>query len=156
MNCKTCQPLLSRSLDGLLVEAEQSDLENHLEACPACRKEWETQKKIQHLLHSLRDPMTARSVLPAVRLRLGDEEARRLWYDDLERLARRFVPVAAVLFLALSAFALFSTWNRLSRAPEIEWLVAQNGLEAVEPYSDLSEIVPEEPDGVPDSSIPIH
>jgi len=41
-DCSVARPLLSALLDGELDDLRASRLRRHIEACPACREEWET------------------------------------------------------------------------------------------------------------------
>ena len=65
------------------------------------------------------------SLLPEIRQRLNEKEARLVWLEDIERFAKRFVPAAAAVLLLLSGFAYQNAMDRLNPEAEMEWLVAE-------------------------------
>lgn len=81
MNCEEYKVLISCSLDGELDEREQQALEEHIQACPACRD-------YLHALEALREELQApiapppalqERVLSAVKADIQRKKIRRLW-----------------------------------------------------------------------------
>jgi len=126
MTCRDYQRRISRSLDEALGEPEENALKEHVEGCAECQAERKEQQGLRALLCSVPEPGPAESVLPGLAGRLSRQQARQVWLEDMERFAKRLVPVAAALLLLLSGFAARGVMNRLSSSPAIDWLVASN------------------------------
>jgi anti-sigma factor RsiW len=120
---------MSLALDDRLPEERREALTRHCEACPTCAAEWAMHRKIQDVLQSMPAASPSASLWPQVRARLNEQEARQTWFEDVERFSRRFVPVAAVLLLALLGLATRNAWERFHRTPDIEWLFASSAPE---------------------------
>lgn len=145
MNCKTIQRWISLAVDGALPAKENEVLQEHIAGCAACQAEWEGQQKLRSVLHAIPAPEIEASVLPALRARLNEREARLVWMEDIERFARRFVPAAAVLLLVLSGLAVHSAVKRFRAASEIHLLVlAEAQPELVLTDDPLAEMAAEE------------
>lgn len=56
MECEGIKESLSAFLDGELTEEESSNVRDHLERCPACRREIEAFRKVSALYRDLEDP----------------------------------------------------------------------------------------------------
>lgn len=137
MNCRKFQQWVSRSLDQALDEHQKRALDQHLTACAACRAEREAQLRLRRLLQAVPAPETQGSVLPALRGRLNAGEARRIWWEDMERFARRLVPAAAVLLVVLAGFAVRGTVQRLRAVPEPELAMEPGSLAMTEQETDV-------------------
>ena len=59
MKCETFMEYLDGYLDGSLSELERQTMQEHLEACPACKKIYEEQKQLLDALASLDDGVRA-------------------------------------------------------------------------------------------------
>lgn len=115
MNCKELEDLLSPYLDGELDAAQRSDVERHLEGCPACQR---TLKQLSMMHEALQAPAlrhhASDTLQQRIKMRLRDEEiraARRTW--------PRWAAVAATVVIAAAL-----TWNFLPRgngpAPDVD------------------------------------
>ena len=124
MNCKTICKWISLAADDALSKEDEQTLHKHLEKCAVCRAEWETQQKLHRILQSVPQLEAGESILPEIRQRLNEKEARLVWLEDIERFAKRFVPAAAAVLLLLSGFAYQNAMDRLNPEAEMEWLVA--------------------------------
>lgn len=149
MNCKTFLICIARSLDSELPEGEKATLEAHLKTCASCKAEWEAQLRLRQMIQSLQATETPDSVLAAIRRRLSQGEAKRIWLEDIESFARHFVPIAAMLLLALSGLAARNTWKRYQHAPELEWLVVAQAPDRMFESDDVLYDLTTEEDGVP-------
>jgi anti-sigma factor RsiW len=137
MTCREFQHWVSRSLDQTLDEPQERALDQHLASCDACRAEREAQRRLQRLLRSIPSPEIQDSVLPALRGRLNPGEARRIWWEDMERFARRLVPAAAVLLVVLAGFAVRGALRRSQPVPELESLLASTSSAVTEQETDV-------------------
>jgi len=126
MTCSDYQRWISISLDGALNESQGSALKEHLEGCAECQAEREEQHDLRALLRSVPEPGPAGSVLSGLADRLDSQQARQVWLEDVERFAKRLVPIAAALLLVLSGIAARGVMNRLSGPPAIDWLLASS------------------------------
>jgi anti-sigma factor RsiW len=107
MKCKTAEKWISRELDGRLDGRSRGLLEEHLRACPACRKVQTEYRSLQALLR----PGKEESPLPRFWERLEPrirEEQKIVPLVLWERWALHAVPAFAAL-VALAAALLFLT-----------------------------------------------
>lgn len=133
MTCKQSQVLISRSLDGALSADDERSLADHLAQCTRCQSELEAHRRVQTLMRSLPQTAVRGSVLPEVKARLDDREARLVLLEDLERFARRFVPAAAVLLAVLTGFAIRGIAERFRDDSALEWVLASAPAEVIRP-----------------------
>lgn len=137
MTCKQFLVLISRSLDQALSADDERSLADHLAQCTRCQSELEAHRRVQTLMQQLPQslPQTAAqgSVLPQVKARLDDREARLVLLEDLERFARRFVPAAAVLLAVLTGFAIRGIAERFRDDSGLEWVLASAPTELIRP-----------------------
>lgn len=93
----SCDPVrVTGFVDGALSPAERSQVEAHLEACPACRAQAEAERTLRVRLASLTPPALPAALESAVRERLRQPAVRqrRTWPLVL-------LPLAAALVLAV-------------------------------------------------------
>jgi len=96
MNCEKCLDLISARLDGNLPPQDETDLNDHLQICPACRA---IAKDMKHLHCALADvgevdapPELSQAVMAKIK-----EEKRR----SSRRLVRQLIGLAACLVLCI-------------------------------------------------------
>ncbi|MDP6360628.1 MAG: zf-HC2 domain-containing protein [Planctomycetota bacterium] len=141
MNCNHCQRLISRALDARLSSVEEQDLQSHLETCETCEREWREQSRMRQLIQSLPEVETEAVLLDVMeRLRSSDAKAREaklILFEEVERFARWFVPLAAMLMVVLSGFVLRGMHSRSQNITDGE--LAQAYLEAEFDYDSETE-----------------
>jgi anti-sigma factor RsiW len=94
MNCPQVRPLLGPFLDGEIPLSERHAIQDHLEACPGCRGEYES---LADLAAQLSAPLTAPPRLwTAIAAQLPGQAAPRIF-----RLSRRALGIAALLVAAV-------------------------------------------------------
>jgi hypothetical protein len=112
MKCPEVNRLLSPYLDGAVTGAEMQSLREHLDACPACSKEYALLRETQQLLMSLRRPKEPADLGLRLRLAISREAAEtRRPYEGLrvrlENTLNAFmVPATAGLACAVLIFGL--------------------------------------------------
>jgi len=137
MTCKHSLVLISRSLDEALGSDDVRSLADHLAQCTRCQNELEAHRQVQTLIRSLPQTAAQGSVLPQVRARLDEREARLVLLEDLERFARRFVPAAAVLLAVLTGFAVRGIAERFRDDSGLEWVLASAPAEVIRSDADV-------------------
>jgi len=113
MKCRAAQGLLSPYLDGAVTGTEMRALQEHLDGCAACMREYRSLRQTQQLLTSVRRVQEPADLGLKLRLAISREaaEARRPRYEVLrmrvENALNAFmVPAAAGLACALLIFGL--------------------------------------------------
>ena len=113
--------LMSLALDGLLEEQDHERFEQHLEACPSCRREWEAMRELSSLFE--RSAMVGPPLGFAVRVerRLGERaRKRRRIFGGMAVLTSSLslagLTIGAVLFVISALVA----WNWLGDLPSIQ------------------------------------
>lgn len=107
---------MSSAIDERLSSGEEQEFQSHLQACEACGREWREQNRLRQLIQGLPAGQTD-AVLSEVmkRIRTSDAKAREaklILFEEVERFARWFVPVAAMLMVVLSGFVLRGMQSR--------------------------------------------
>ena len=115
-NCNSTQGLLSPYLDGVVTGAQMQAVRQHLDACPACAREYLLLRKTQQLLTSASRPVPPADLGLKLRLAISREAAqtRRPRYEGLrlrlENTLNAFmVPATAGLACAILIFGLVAT-----------------------------------------------
>ncbi len=113
MKCSAAQGLLSPYLDGAVTGTEMLALQEHLDGCAACMREYRSLRQTQQLLTSVRRVQEPADLGLKLRLAISREaaEARRPPYEGLrmrvENAVNAFmVPATAGLACALLIFGL--------------------------------------------------
>ena len=113
MKCSAAQGLLSPYLDGAVTGTEMLALQEHLDGCAACMREYRSLRQTQQLLTSVRRVQEPADLGLKLRLAISREaaEARRPPYEGLrmrlENAVNAFmVPATAGLVCALLIFGL--------------------------------------------------
>ena len=116
VNCNITQGLLSPYLDGVVTGAQMQAVRQHLDACPACAREYLLLRKTQQLLTSASRPVPPADLGLKLRLAISREAAqtRRPRYEGLrlrlENTLNAFmVPATAGLACAILIFGLVAT-----------------------------------------------
>jgi len=126
MACRRVRALLPRYVDGDLCEVEMAQVARHLEACPACRRRLEAQRRLPRALAALPPPEGAAAAEARLRARVhagvAAAERRHARWHVLERcgdvagwLAVSAVALLLVLGVVLSGRPLVA--ERLAAAP---------------------------------------
>jgi anti-sigma factor RsiW len=140
MNCKTFEKWILRSLDGRLDEPARGRLEEHLKACPSCRK---AEAEYRSMLALLR-PGTEEAPLPRFWERLEPrlkEEQKAMPLVLGERWALHAIPVfAAIVALAAGLFLFTPQTREMSQS---EALLIENANPFTETRSLFEEKRPE-------------
>ncbi|MGA2020916.1 MAG: zf-HC2 domain-containing protein [Candidatus Sulfotelmatobacter sp.] len=112
-NCAEVNRLLSPYLDGVVTGTEMQAMRRHLEACPACSREYTLLRQTQQLLASAGRPTPPADLGLNLRLAISREaaQARRPRYEGLrvrlENTLNAFmVPATAGLACAILIFGL--------------------------------------------------
>lgn len=116
MRCQEAQSLLTEYSENLLPELTRKAVDHHLADCASCRSEYQIWMESSKWLLSEKEqytyPSTARSIVDAVMARILSEEK---WAISIGRKVftvtarmRRMTAVAAMLFLLLCGFTLYS------------------------------------------------
>jgi anti-sigma factor RsiW len=111
MKCKTVEKWILRSLDGRLDERSREDLEEHLGACPSCRKAAAEYRSMLALLREGREEMPLPRFWERLEPRLKEEQKvvpLVLW----ERLALHAIPVFAALVVLAAGLFIFTPQTR--------------------------------------------
>jgi anti-sigma factor RsiW len=111
MKCKTVEKWILRSLDGRLDERSRKDLEEHLGACPSCRKAAAEYRSMLALLREGREEAPLPRFWERLEPRLKEEQkvvSLVLW----ERLALHAIPVFAALVVLAAGLFLFTPQTR--------------------------------------------
>jgi hypothetical protein len=113
MKCAVAKGLLSPYLDGAVTGTEMFELQQHMEQCPACMREYEALRQTQQLLMSVRRMPEPADLGLKLRLAISREaaEARRPRFEALrmrvENAVNAFmVPATAGLACSLLIFGL--------------------------------------------------
>ena len=113
MKCRDASGLLSPYLDGAVTGTEMLALQEHLDGCAACMREYRSLRQTQQLLTSVRRVQEPADLGLKLRLAISREaaEARRPPYEGLrmrlENAVNAFmVPATAGLICALLIFGL--------------------------------------------------
>jgi Putative zinc-finger len=116
VNCNITQGLLSPYLDGVVTGAQMQAVRQHLDACPACAREYLLLRKTQQLLTNTGRPVPPADLGLKLRLAISREAAqtRRPRYEGLrlrlENTLHAFmVPATAGLACAILIFGLVAT-----------------------------------------------
>lgn len=116
VNCNITQGLLSSYLDGVVTGAQMQAVRQHLDACPACAREYLLLRKTQQLLTNTGRPVPPADLGLKLRLAISREAAqtRRPRYEGLrlrlENTLHAFmVPATAGLACAILIFGLVAT-----------------------------------------------
>ena len=116
VNCNITQELLSPYLDGVVTGAQMQAVRQHLDACPACAREYLLLRKTQQLLTNSSRPVPPADLGLKLRLAISREAAqtRRPRYEGLrlrlENTLHAFmVPATAGLACAILIFGLVAT-----------------------------------------------
>src|SRR6202166_3678766 len=116
VNCNITQGLLSPYLDGVVTGAQMQAVRQHLDACPACAREYLLLRKTQQLLTNSSRPLPPADLGLKLRLAISREAAqtRRPRYEGLrlrlENTLNAFmVPATAGLACAILIFGLVAT-----------------------------------------------
>jgi len=116
VNCNITQGLLSSYLDGVVTGAQMQAVRQHLDACPACAREYLLLRKTQQLLTNSSRPLPPADLGLKLRLAISREAAqtRRPRYEGLrlrlENTLHAFmVPATAGLACAILIFGLVAT-----------------------------------------------
>ena len=116
VNCNITQGLLSPYLDGIVTGAQMQAVRQHLDACPACAREYLLLRKTQQLLTNSSRPVPPADLGLKLRLAISREAAqtRRPRYEGLrlrlENTLNAFmVPATAGLACAILIFGLVAT-----------------------------------------------
>jgi len=116
VNCNITQGLLSPYLDGVVTGAQMQAVRQHLDACPACAREYLLLRKTQQLLTNSGRPVPPADLGLKLRLAISREAAqtRRPRYEGLrlrlENTLHAFmVPATAGLACAILIFGLVAT-----------------------------------------------
>ena len=116
VNCNITQGLLSPYLDGVVTGAQMQAVRQHLDACPACAREYRLLRKTQQLLTNSSRPLPPADLGLKLRLAISREAAqtRRPRYEGLrvrlENTLHAFmVPATAGLACAILIFGLVAT-----------------------------------------------
>jgi len=116
VNCNITQGLLSSYLDGVVTGAQMQAVRQHLDACPACAREYLLLRKTQQLLTNSSRPVPPADLGLKLRLAISREAAqtRRPRYEGLrlrlENTLNAFmVPATAGLACAILIFGLVAT-----------------------------------------------
>jgi len=102
MECRKVKELLPFYGDGSLDRDEEKDVREHLEGCPACRREYEEQKNVVDIVRGAvlsNQPDAVPGYLGLVRRKIEAKKRARIFYF-------RVAAAAAVLLLTVSV-ALF-------------------------------------------------
>jgi hypothetical protein len=112
IECADVNNLLSPYLDGVVTGAEMQAVRRHLDACPACAREYAALRKTQQLLMSTGRPAVPADLNLKLRLAISREASQKQRpYEGLRtRLENAFdafmVPATAGLVCALLIFGL--------------------------------------------------
>ena len=116
VNCNITQGLLSSYLDGVVTGAQMQAVRQHLDACPACAREYLLLRKTQQLLTNSSRPLPPADLGLKLRLAISREAAqtRRPRYEGLRlrlenTLDAFMVPATAGLACAILIFGLVAT-----------------------------------------------
>jgi len=116
VNCNITQGLLSSYLDGVVTGAQMQAVRQHLDACPACAREYLLLRKTQQLLTNSSRPVPPADLGLKLRLAISREAAqtRRPRYEGLRlrlenTLDAFMVPATAGLACAILIFGLVAT-----------------------------------------------
>jgi len=96
--------LLSDYLDGMLDEDERRQVDEHLEACPSCRKELDDLRKTVQVLAGLPSVDAPEGFVSAVRSRLR-RRGRLRRREETRSLLRQKVPFETICLLMLLVLA---------------------------------------------------
>jgi hypothetical protein len=115
-NCNIAQGLMSPYLDGVVTGAQMQAVRQHLDACPACAREYLLLRKTQQLLTNSSRPVPPADLGLKLRLAISREAAqtRRPRFEGLrlrlENTLHAFmVPATAGLACAILIFGLVAT-----------------------------------------------
>lgn len=115
-NCDIAQGLMSPYLDGVVTGAQMQAVRQHLDACPACAREYLLLRKTQQLLTNSSRPVPPADLGLKLRLAISREAAqtRRPRFEGLrlrlENTLHAFmVPATAGLACAILIFGLVAT-----------------------------------------------
>jgi len=140
MNCKTADTWIQKSLDGRLDDRSRERLEEHLKACPSCRKAEAEYKAMRALLRPKEEATPLPRFWERLEPRLREEQKIVpivLW----ERWALRAIPA----FVALAALAagLFLFTPQTREMSQSETLLIENANPFTETRSLFEEKRPE-------------
>jgi anti-sigma factor (TIGR02949 family) len=100
MDCRQCIDKIFAYLEGEMNKTDRKGFEEHIASCPSCGKELEKEKKIIAGLSSIKENVPE-DFLQGVRAKIEAESPGKGKFFSLSYLLRVFVPVAAVLIIAL-------------------------------------------------------
>ncbi len=123
LTCEEVELLLQDYLDGYLLPIQQWDLEQHLKACPACRKELILLRKLEERLEDSIPVEVPPGLAASISSRLPMNYVGLPWAHHLVRAAG--VGLAGVMALLLVALLVSFPHRRAGGGHEVE-LVFQN------------------------------
>lgn len=116
MNCRECQDLIHRFLDGEDV-LRDADLQAHLDACAVCRRELAAARTLVGGLRTLPRPMPSVSLAPALVTAVQQDRVVRR-----RRSVRRWYATAALaasLLLAIGFGHVVAPWRSVGPSPSV-------------------------------------
>lgn len=113
--------MMSLALDGLLEEAGRQRLQQHLDACPTCRAEWEAMQEVSALLErsALVGPPLGFALRVERKLEAGQKKRRRMFGGAAvvtSSLSMAGLTIGAVCLLILGIVA----WQWLGDLPSVQ------------------------------------
>ncbi|MBN1825895.1 MAG: zf-HC2 domain-containing protein [Candidatus Eisenbacteria bacterium] len=112
-DCKKAKQRFSEYFDEILEGDSKRDLERHLDACPECRKAWNSYRSLYRQVRNLPPVEVSGDFEARLRARIRREEApRRAWWQDLSRMPLP-LPVGAAALLLVAVFS----YTRLADRP---------------------------------------
>jgi|GEM_PF-5709666 len=109
MNCKDTAQLLSVYLDGELSAAERDLVQQHLNACPACRKELQELEQTIKLVRQIRPAELREDFLPGIRNRLAAQRSERPAAIRILSMPQVRMALAASAVLCICVYAILVT-----------------------------------------------
>lgn len=125
MRCKTAEKWLLLSQDGRLDERFRGPLDDHLEACPKCRKAEAEYRAMAVLLRNGKDEEPLPRFWERLEPRLEEEE-RAMPFILWERLSLRSLPVFLLLVAAAAGLLFLTPQAGEATASASETLLLQN------------------------------
>ena len=112
MKCSAMQDLMFRKLDNELSESEHRILDEHLDQCAVCAREYGLLTVPQRIAQAISPPESSPFFLQTLRARIESESQNAAIFQLFFGLARRIIPsMAAVTLVLLSVFAYLQLSN---------------------------------------------